>query len=59
MGSLKNMGRLRLIKDIAATFMERKRIWLLPVALLLLFLAGILLFLALSGPLAPFLYPLI
>ena len=48
----------RLLNDVFFVAKRDKKIVLLPLVLFLLALAGVLIFLTISGPLAPFIYPL-
>ncbi len=49
----------RLVSDILFVSKRDRKWWLLPLIVMLLLLAGLLAFAALSGPLAPFIYPLL
>lgn len=49
----------RLLADLFAMARTEKKWWLLPLLLLLLVIAGLMVAAALSGPLAPFIYPLL
>jgi hypothetical protein len=49
----------RLFADILFVVRRDRKWWLLPLILLLLVLAALVVFAALSGPLAPFIYPLL
>ena len=49
----------RLLIDVFFVAKRDKTWWLLPLILLLLMLAGLLGIAALSGPLAPFIYPVL
>ncbi len=53
---LKSVGRL--LKDIVYAFKRDGKLRLLPICLVLLVLAAILVFITITGPLAPFIYPL-
>jgi len=44
------------IKDVISFLAERKKWWLIPIAILLAFLGAILIFGSGSSPLAPFIY---
>ena len=48
----------RLYMDILFVAKREKKLWLLPLILLLLILAALLAFATFLGPLAPFIYPL-
>jgi hypothetical protein len=50
-------GRLGIIRDLFSFFWDNKRWWLIPM-LLTLFLVGVLIILAQSSAIAPFIYPL-
>jgi hypothetical protein len=52
-------GVRRLIVDLFSMARAEKKWWLLPLVLLLLLIAGLMVAAALTGPLAPFLYPLL
>ena len=49
----------RLCADVLFVAKRDKKWWLLPLIVLLLILAGLLVFATLAGPLAPFVYPLL
>lgn len=49
----------RLCADVLFVAKRDKKWWLLPLILLILLLAGLLVFATLAGPLAPFVYPLL
>lgn len=49
----------RLLADVLYVVTREKKWWLLPLIALLLMLTGLLIFAAASGPLAPFIYPLL
>lgn len=49
----------RLCADIVFVAKRDQKWWLLPLVILLLGLAALLAFFTLSGPLAPFIYPLL
>jgi hypothetical protein len=49
----------RLLGDILFVAKRDKKWWLLPLIALLLILAALLVFAAVAGPLAPFIYPLL
>lgn len=49
----------RLCRDIIFVAKRDRKWWLLPLIILLLGLAALLAFFTLSGPLAPFIYPLL
>ncbi len=49
----------RLAQDIVFVTKRDRKWWLLPLIVLLLILVGLLAVAALSGPLAPFVYPLL
>jgi hypothetical protein len=49
----------RLVSDLFEMARTEKKWWLLPLLLLLLVIAGLMVAAALSGPLAPFIYPLL
>jgi hypothetical protein len=49
----------RLLADVFFTARRDKKWWLLPLVAVLLFIAGLLAFVTLAGPLAPFIYPLL
>lgn len=51
------MSRLSLLRDLLEFLMERKKLWLFPVILVLLGL-GLLIVLSSSSALAPFIYAL-
>lgn len=54
------MGSLRrLIGDLFVLAGAEKKWWLMPLVVLLLVIAGLMVAAALTGPLAPFLYPLL
>ena len=55
---MKISGFNRLVRDMVFASKRDKRVVLLPLCFLLLVLAGVLVFLTISGPLAPFIYPL-
>jgi Family of unknown function (DUF5989) len=50
-------GRLGIMRDLFAFFWSNKRWWLVPM-LIILFVVGILIILAQSSAIAPFIYPL-
>lgn len=50
---------LKLVLDVFDVVKREKKVWLLPLLLLLLLVAGLFVFVAMTGPLAPFLYPLL
>jgi len=53
-------GGLRgLISDVLFVAKRDKKWWLLPLIILLLLMAALLVFAAVLGPLAPFIYPLV
>lgn len=49
----------RLIADVVFVAKRDKKIWLLPLILLMLLFAALLAIAVLAGPLAPFIYPLL
>ena len=49
----------RLIADLWHVAGHEKKWWLMPLVLLLLVIVGLMLAAALTGPLAPFIYPLL
>ncbi len=49
----------RLVADIVFVTKRDNKWWVLPLVIFLLVLAALLVFAALAGPLAPFLYPLL
>jgi hypothetical protein len=49
----------RLLGDLLFVLKRDKKWWLLPLIVLLLILAALLVFSAVVGPLAPFMYPLV
>lgn len=49
----------RLVSDLFEMAKTEKKWWLLPLLILLLAIAGLMVAAALSGPLAPFIYPLL
>lgn len=49
----------RLIGDVFFVSKGENKWWLLPFFFILLMLAGLLIFVTLTGPLAPFIYPLL
>ena len=49
----------RLMSDLLFVTRRDRKWWLLPLVLLVLLLAGLLALAALSGPMAPFIYPLL
>ena len=49
----------RLCSDVLVVAKREKKLWLLPLVVLLLILGGLLAFVTLAGPLAPFIYPLL
>jgi hypothetical protein len=49
----------RLVSDLFSMARAEKKWWLLPMVLLVLVIAGLMAAAALTGPLAPFLYPLL
>ncbi|MFT5822757.1 MAG: hypothetical protein ACI8ZM_004014 [Crocinitomix sp.] len=49
---------LEVFKDLIAYFKERKKMWLLPIVLILIFIGIIMIFGLVTG-LTPFLYPFI
>ena len=55
---MKLSGIHQLVRDILFASKRDKKLILLPVSFVLLVLAGVLIFLTLTGPLAPFIYPL-
>ena len=53
-------GGLRgLVSDVFFVAKRDKKWWLLPLIILLLLMAALLVFAAVLGPLAPFIYPLV
>ncbi len=51
------MGTLRLLKDLWGLILERKKFWMIPLVLFLVFF-GLLMALAQNSVLAPFIYTL-
>ena len=49
----------RLVSDVLFLVRRDRKWWLLPLILILLFVAGLLAFVTLAGPVAPFIYPLL
>lgn len=49
----------RFVSDLFVMARTEKKWWLLPLLLLLLVVAGLMVAAALTGPLAPFIYPLL
>ena len=49
----------RLVADILFVTNRDNKWWLLPLIIVLLIMAGLLAFVLIAGPLAPFLYPVI
>jgi Family of unknown function (DUF5989) len=49
----------RLLGDLFFTTQRERKWWLLPLILLVLILAGLIVFAVALGPLAPFIYPLL
>jgi hypothetical protein len=49
----------KLLTDVFFSIKSEKKWWLLPFIFVLLALAGLLVFVTLTGPLAPFIYPLL
>lgn len=49
----------RFVSDLFALARAEKKWWLMPLLLLLLVIAALMVAAALSGPLAPFIYPLL
>jgi hypothetical protein len=50
-------GRLGIVRELFAFFWSNKRWWLIPM-LIILFVVGLLIILAQSSAIAPFIYPL-